>query len=235
MRRGAALAAVRASLAEQLAALRGEAVDDLPAPLLDLWVRRIPLPGGDAFVVQPRDWEALRHEEGAAGRPVPYWAQLWPSGVALATRLAADPPPAGRRVLELGCGLGLPSIAAARGGAAVLATDGAGDAVAFAAHGLALNELEAEAAVVDWAEHGDALAARGPWDVVLASDVLYTAANVDAALRLLPRLVTREGEVRLADPDRTGARHFLAAARASFSLRTDRTGEVALHRLRRLN
>jgi predicted nicotinamide N-methyase len=74
--------------------------------------------------------------------------------------------------------------------------------------------------------------ARGPWDVVLAADVLYTQANVEAALALLPRLVAPGGEVRIADPRRAGARDFLAAARASFALETRQEGDVALHTLR---
>jgi predicted nicotinamide N-methyase len=227
-----ALIALRTSLAEQLAALRGEPVSALPAPLLDVVVRRVELAGGDVFCVLPADWEALRHEEGAAGRPIPYWARLWPSGLALAAALATSPPPPGTRVLELGCGLALPSLVAARAGAAVLATDGLTDAVVFAAHGLALNEIVADVAHVAWKEHGDALAARGPFDLVLAADVLYTRANVESALRLLPRLVAPGGELRLADPDRAGAHDFLAAARASFALQTTQAGAVALHTLR---
>jgi predicted nicotinamide N-methyase len=195
-------------------------------------VERTALPGGELFVVRPADWEALRHEEGGAGRPVPYWATPWPSGLALAQAVASAPPHAGACVLELGCGLGLPSAAAARAGARVLATDGATDAVAFAAHTLALNELAGDAGHADWLEHGDALVAAGPWDLVLAADVLYTRASVEAALRLLPGLLAPDGELLLADPDRAGARDFLAAARATHALRTVRAGVVALHRLR---
>ena len=133
------LAALRASLREQLAALRGVAADALPSALLDITVQRARVPGGDVFLVRPVDWEELRHEEGGDGRPVPYWATPWPSGAVLAGALAEDPPAPGTRVLELGCGLGLPSIVAARAGAHVLATDGHSDAVAFAAHSMALN------------------------------------------------------------------------------------------------
>jgi predicted nicotinamide N-methyase len=224
-------AALRASLAEQLAALRGTPADALPAPLLDVVVRPVPLPGGDVLLPCPRDWEALRDAEAVAQRPIPYWARSWPSGVALAGALAADPPRPGRRVLELGCGLGLPSIVAARAGALVLATDGSTDAVAYAAHGMALNEVEGEVAHVDWGEHGEALTERGPWDLVLASDVLYTRQNVDVALRLFGRMLALGGELVIADPDRAGTRDFLAAARATFHLWTRREGEVALHRL----
>ena len=117
----------------------------------------------------------------------------------------------------------------------MLATDGAPDAVAFAAHALALNEAQAEVAQVDWSAHGEALVARGPFDLVLAADVLYTRANVEAALRLWPRLVAPGGELWLADPQRAGARDFLAAARAVFRLsgtRPDSDEGVLLHRLR---
>src|SRR3954467_2650449 len=223
---------LQTSLREQLAALRGVPTHALPPALLDVTVQRVRVPGGDVFLVRPVDWEQLRHEEGGAGRPAPYWATPWPSGAVLAGALADDPPAKGARVLELGCGLALPSIVAARAGADVLATDGSEDAVAFAAHSLALNEVEAEVAQVDWAEQGDALVARGPWDLVLAADVLYLKANVDLALELIPRLVAPGGEVRLADPRRAGTRDFLAAARARFTVRTRQEAEVAVHRLR---
>jgi predicted nicotinamide N-methyase len=233
------LTVVRSSLAERLAALRGVGVDELPAPLLEVTVRRIQ-PAG-VFVVHPSDWDALRDQEGAAGRPVPFWARPWPSGIALAADLAADPPSPGARVLELGCGLAAPSIVAARAGANVLATDAATDAVVFAAHSFALNEVEAEVGHADWGEHGDALAERGPFDLVLGADVLYTPRNADTLVRLLPRLLAPWGEARIADPGRANARVFLAAARASFALRTQSTsstgtgkredGAVSLYRL----
>jgi predicted nicotinamide N-methyase len=130
-------------------------------------------------------------------------------------------------VLELGCGLALPSAVAART-AEVLATDGHTDAVAFAAHVLALNEVEGEVAHVDWSTHGDALVERGPFDLVLAADVLYTKANVDAALELFPRLVAPGGTLRIADPNRAGAGRFLAG----FAVSTVPGEDVSLHTLR---
>jgi predicted nicotinamide N-methyase len=223
-----ALTAVRTSMSEQLAALRGVAVGALPASLLNVAVRRV----AGVHLLLPADWDALRHDEGAAGRPVPFWARPWPSGNALAQALADDPPPAGARVLELGCGLAAPSIVAARAGADVLATDGATDAVAYAAHSLALNQTTGEVAHAAWAEHGDELAGRGPFDLVLAADVLYTPLNADAAVRLLPRLVAPGGEIRIADPGRTNARRFLSAARASFAVDSRQAGPVTLYALR---
>jgi predicted nicotinamide N-methyase len=207
--------------------------DQLPEELLDIVVRPVKLPGGEVYLVRPADWEALRDEEGMApGRPLPYWGMLWPSGEALALALAMQPPGPGTRVIELGCGLGLPSIVAARGGSAVTAADGNEDAVAFAAHSLALNELVANVVQADFADDADALVERGPFDLVLAADVLYTVANADALLTLLPRLLEPNGEVWLADPDRAGGRRFLAAARSLFHLKTKDDGEAKLHTLR---
>lgn len=234
-----ALTVLRTSLRERLSALRGVEAERLPPALLDVAVQRFELGGQEVHLVLPADWEQLRHEEGGAARPVPYWARPWPSGLALAAALADGfaGDLAGRRVLELGCGLGAPSVVAARAGARVLATDGAPDAIAFAAHTLALNEAEAEVALVDWDAAGDALVARGPFDLVLAADVLYTVANVDAALDVWPRLVAPGGAVLLADPERAGARDYLSAARARFAVETERGAPgrhegVALHRLR---
>src|SRR4051812_35932816 len=195
-----------ASPSEQLARMRGGG--ELPDALLDVIAETVDLDDGASLtVVRPRDWDELRHQEGAAGRSAPYWALTWPSGMALAETLSGRDL-AGRRVLELGCGLGLPSLVAARRGARVLATDGSPDAVVFAAHNLALNGLEGDVAQVDWRE-SEALVEGGPWDLVVAADVLYTRQNVEALLRLLPRLVGRDGEAVIADPRRAGGRDFL--------------------------
>jgi predicted nicotinamide N-methyase len=207
---------LRASLAEQLTRMRGGG--PLPDPLLDVASEQVDLGGERVTILRPRDWAELRHQEGAVGRSAPYWAIAWPSGLALAEAVAGRPS-GGQRVLELGCGLALPSLAAAGGGGRVLATDASPDAVVFAAHNLALNDLEGEVAQVDWRD-ADALVARGPWDVVLAADVLYLRHNVEALLRVLPRLVARDGEALIADPGRAGGRDFLAAARASFTLQS---------------
>jgi predicted nicotinamide N-methyase len=118
-------------------------------------------------------------------------------------------------VLEVDCGLALPSVIAARHGADVLATDGATDAVVFAAH-------------VDWSTHGDALVERGPFDLVLAADVLYTKANVEAAAALFPKLVRRGGMLLIADPNRAGAAHFLER----FAHETQSGPDISLHTVR---
>ena len=222
---------LRKSLIEQRARLRGD--DSLPDALIDLAAQDIQAGGESLRVIGPRDWEELRHEEGAAGHTIPYWARVWPSGLALADALG-ERDLEGVRMLELGCGLGIPSVVAARRGATVLATDQSADAVVFAAHNIALNDTKAEVSLVDWRAAGPLLE-RGPWPLVVAADVLYTRQAADTLLRLLPKLLHPAGEVLIADPSRAGCRDFLAAARATFDVVTHRDPDrerVNVHALR---
>jgi predicted nicotinamide N-methyase len=135
---------------------------------------------------------------------LPYWAELWPSGVALAEHVAGLEL-TGRRVLELGCGLGLPSLAAAAGGALVLATDWADVAVALLRRNAGRNGLVLRAEHVRWDEP-EPLLREAPWELVLGADLLYEARNAEQLAELLPRL---GGEVLLAEPGRPHARGFL--------------------------
>jgi predicted nicotinamide N-methyase len=163
-------------------------------------------------VLLPRDSETLLDEEAfESDEFLPYWAELWPSGVALASAVSARDL-SGLRVLELGCGLALPSIAAARRGADVLATDWSPTAVALAASNARRNGVRLDTAVCDWTAPR-LLVDGAPWDLVLAADVLYERRNVEPLLELLPRLVGAEGETLFADPGRPAAKEFFAEAR----------------------
>jgi predicted nicotinamide N-methyase len=190
--------------------------------------------GRDLRLLRPRDAEALLDEAAFEQEEyLPYWAELWPSSLALARAIGVRAL-RGARTLELGCGLGLPSIAAALAGGRVLATDWAPDAVAMVAHNAERNDAPLEVLTCSWSEPAPLLQ-RGPWDLVLASDVLYEARNGDALLALLPRLVAPRGEVWLADPGRAPAERFLAAAADAFALTRRPAAELpsgAIHRLR---
>ena len=223
------LEALRARLEPRLRELRdGVAATDA---ILDLAVRRIVMPGGDVVLVRPRDWPALLEAERALGREAPFWAVTWTSGEALARRVA-ELAPAGRRVLDLGAGLGLVSIVAARTGADVLAVDRSPEAIAFAAENLALNGVEADAALAGWDD--EELPNAGPFDLVTGGDVLYSRRGAETLLPALDRLVAEDGEVWLADPGRAAAEAFLAAAGTAWELRDESLGGgVTLHRLTR--
>ena len=202
--------------------------------LYELVSQSVELPGGKLRVLQPEEAVELPDDGAVEWAPLaPYWAVLWRSGVALAGELDGEPL-RGLSVVELGCGLGVPSLAAARAGASVLATDSAPEALELVARSARANALRVETALVDWAEPGD-LVRRAPFDIVVAADVLYEARNGEALLPLLPRLLARRGEVWLADPGRPAAQRFLAAAAAAFTVDTRAAAELprgGVHRLR---
>ena len=132
-------------------------------------------------LLRPVSPDALLDEEAfARDEFLPYWAELWPASTALA---AALPAVAGLRVVELGCGLGLPSLVAAARGAEVTATDWAAEAVELLRENAARNGLNVHAEVRDW---------REPWpdrfDLALAADVLYERRNVAPLLQRLREL-----------------------------------------------
>ncbi len=197
---------------------------------------RIALPGAEVELMRPPDAEALISEESFEHEEfLPYWAELWTSAVALAHDVSLRAL-RGKPTLELGCGLGLPSIAAALAGGRVLATDWSPDAVRATAANAERNGVELETLQCAWDE-AEPLVQRGPWPLVLASDVLYERRNVDQLLDLLPRLVDETGLVLLADPGRVPAERFVAAAPERGwtvrSLASPRARRILIHRLRR--
>ena len=197
---------------------------------------RVPLPGGEVELVRPPDAEALITEDAFRQEEfLPYWAELWSSGVALAHDVSMRAL-RGKHTLELGCGLGLPSIAAARAGGRVLATDWSPDAIEATAANAARNGVDVETLRCAWGEP-EAIVARAPWQLVLAADVLYEHRNVEQLLDLLPRLVDETGLVLIADPGRVPAERFLRDAEEQGwvvrSIASPRATRVLIHRLRR--
>jgi predicted nicotinamide N-methyase len=187
----------------------------------------VELPSGALRVLQPEESAELPDGGAVEWAPIaPYWSVLWRSGVALARELDGQDL-TGHRVVELGCGLALPSIAAARAGAQVLATDASAEALELAERNARENGAEIETAVVDWND-ADELVDRGPFDLVLCGDVLYERASVAPLLRLLPRLAP---EAWIADPGRPTADVFLEHAARRWTVDTWERGVVRIHRL----
>ena len=131
-------------------------------------------------------------------------------------------------MLELGAGLGLPSLAAALGGADVLATDWADDAVELLRANAERNGIALRAEVVRWDEP-EALLREAPWPLVLGADLLYELRNAD---RCWSCCRGSAADVLLADPGRPFAKGFLARAAERWEIETETDGTVSLHRLR---
>jgi predicted nicotinamide N-methyase len=137
---------------------------------------------------------------------IPYYAELWQSGTALAKYLALPGQGLrGVRVCELGCGLGLPSLVAARRGAVVTATDYHPHNEPYLRRNLALNGIAGVTyAELDWAAPPQA----EPYPLVFGSDLLYEERKVGVLVSCAARLCAPAGRIIIADP---GRRHLQAA------------------------
>ncbi len=167
---------------------------------------------------RPANPEALIDDEAFENDEfLPYWAELWPSALSLARALPLDL--AGKAVIEVGCGLGVPALVAAAHGARVTAIDWAPAAIELLEQNAARNGLTLHARVADWR------AFRGFFDLALASDVLYEQRNVEPLLELLPRLAP---VVLLAEPGRPAGTEFFERAREVWTI------EELAERVRRL-
>ncbi len=152
-----------------------------------------------------------------AGVHMPYWGLLWPSGVALAEEALAQPDAlTGRRVLELGCGLGVTATAALDTGASLIAADCFDEALIFTRYNTLRNTGHMpHTALLDWRTEAGraACVAAAPFDLLLAADVLYEQENLEPLLALVPHLLTADGAFWLAEPGRRVSRAFVDAAR----------------------
>lgn len=196
----------------------------------DYWVEEVvPLRDHVLSVMRPRDSDALATEEAYVPNEfLPYWAELWASGRALAENVTARAL-RGATVLEIGCGLALPSFAAALAGGRVTSSDWSTDALEVASWNAERNDLAIDTAFLDWFDPADI----GYFDLVLAADVLYEDRNVNALLELLPSLGR---EVWLADAGRASAGRFFVEAARDWEVRSAGHPAIpngAVHRMRR--
>ena len=198
--------------------------------------------GEEAYrILHPTSADALIDEKDfESDERLPYWAELWPSAIALARHLSREDL-SGRRAIELGCGVGLPSVVALARGAHVLATDHYDAALDFTVHNARTNlGREPRTALLDW--HAPQTGRLGTFDLLLAADVLYERRSVVALADLAPRLLAPGGEALFADPRRKEAPLFLdLMAQRGFPTTThsvvvqqgNKEVKVLVHRLRR--
>lgn len=163
-------------------------------------------------VIRPRSAEDLISEtDFERDERLPYWAELWPSSTVLGHFIADAQLPASR-IIEIGCGIGLVSVAAALAGHQVVGTDYYAEALLFARANAFRNlGREIETRVIDWREIPDDLP---QFDIVLASDVLYESRYAELVARTIERMLLPGGRAYVADPGRIAAGAFVTACEA---------------------
>ncbi len=147
--------------------------------------------------------DGVEHEDD-----IPFWAELWPSALGLASYLWEGEDRKGQRILELGCGVGLCSIVGALKGGYVLATDRFHEALEFARYNAHANNLGLENidfARVDW-RHWQI---KDRYHLIIGSDILYEPKLHPNLQYILSTCLEPTGKAIIADPGRKYARDFL--------------------------
>lgn len=182
---------------------------------------RLPVGGRILSVVVPDapHWRRNREwaERVARGAEPPHWLRVWPAAVATARTIARAGSLRGLRVLDLGCGLGVPGVTAASLGASVCFADREQDALAFACWNAQVHCAgPASVQQLDWAR----ATVCGEFDVVLLADVTYHPAHHEPVRRQLRSALAAGGCVVHADPRREASSRFLDALCGEFTVGT---------------
>lgn len=185
---------------EDLSPLHGDALDEA---LSRRWTTTTdPVTIGDQQwqIFKPANADHLISEaDYVLDERLPYWADLWPSARVLAATLLREHGN-GRQLLEMGCGVGLATIAAMKAGFDVTATDYYEEALHVTRGNAARNlGVEPRVRMVNWRSWPDNL---GLFDVVIAADVLYEAEYAGLVASCLTRALSSDGVAIIADPGR---------------------------------
>lgn len=144
----------------------------------------------------------------------PYFGVVWPAGRALSEVLAHQPLEAlkGKRFIEVGCGLAIPSLVAALRGAGVTATDFHPDVPGFLSENLLLSGVELSYVHMNWqTEPLPPQVQGGSYDWVVGSDILYEKQHPEHVASALERLLKPGGKLVVADPGRPYLQTFVDA------------------------
>lgn len=163
------------------------------------------------------DGAAARAGIGSAAWPL--FGMLWPAARVLAEAVSAMPLD-GRHVLEIGCGIGLPSLVLQQREADITASDHHPLAASFLAHNAALNALAPVPFVrAEWADSNRQL---GRFDLIIGSDVLYERGHAELLADFIRRHAQPRAEILITDPGRGHANQLSRRLHEQDYVRTER-------------
>lgn len=142
----------------------------------------------------------------------PYFGILWPAAIGLSEYLGNSPQLVrNKSVLELGCGLGLPSLVSSHLGGSVLATDFHPDVEEYFLRNARHSSVSCNYLRLNWREKDQDI---GKFDIVLGSDVLYESKHPNEVAEGLLRFVNPGGAILLSDPGRAYLLPFIKAMKS---------------------
>ena len=150
------------------------------------------------------EYEVKQASEGST--PFPFWAKLWDSAIVLSDYLLKTNCCYQKRVIEFGCGLGLPSIVAARTANIVIATDKEAACEGYIQKSAEINHLKnLRFQVLDWTKRSYEI----DTDLVLLSDINYEPAIFEKSIELIRYFHDSGIQLVLTTPHRLTAREFV--------------------------
>lgn len=173
------------------------------------------------------DNEAL--ELGICSASWPLFGTLWPSSLVLAHHMRPFDI-AGKRILEVGCGIGLVSLLLNHRQADITATDYHPAVKAFLDTNTQLNNDPPIAFErLDWADNNGHL---GRFDTIVGSDLLYEDQHIELLANFIERHAKPNCEVIIADPGR-GRKNKLTSKMQAFGFSSEHTKPQDTHYLDR--
>ena len=152
-------------------------------------------------------------DQSLAEEHCPYFGVMWEAGIGLGQFLTREMCE-GKRILEIGCGLALPSFIATRFGATVIATDFHADVPLFLEVNKKRNNINFDYQVMNWrSEIERTKNSLGQFDLVLGSDILYESQHPMQVALALIAFLKPGGKIILSDPGRAYVQKFISSMR----------------------
>ena len=139
--------------------------------------------------------------------PFPYWAKVWPSAIALVKVLQKHPSLIrDKTVLELGAGIGLPSLLMASEAKTIQVSDYDSEAVELLRKNIAHLQLQnVQALQMDWND----LPENIDPEVIILSDVNYDPTQFETLTKLIQKFIHQGCTIILSTPQRIIASPFV--------------------------
>lgn len=141
----------------------------------------------------------------------PYFGVLWEAGVGLSQYLS-QMDFRGKKVLEIGCGLALPSFVITKNGGDIIATDFHADVPLFLEENQKNNNIFFQYRVMNWRNEIERTKNDlGLFDLVIGSDILYESQHPMQVALALIAFLNPGGKIILADPGRAYIQKFITS------------------------
>lgn len=150
-------------------------------------------------------------DQSLAEEHCPYFGVMWEAGIGLSQSLTREMCE-GKKILEIGCGLALPSFVATRFGGNVIATDFHADVSLFLKLNQEKNKINFNYQVMNWRNEIERTkTSLGLFDLVIGSDILYESQHADQVAEALIAFLKPGGKILLSDPGRAYVQKFISA------------------------